>query len=79
MLVVLLILVPTVSRAAVPSRSHRIGVDGSLGFGPILVSEIEAPNMFVNLVWWGRPVVQSNNATEPAACRSMACKKKHQD
>ena len=37
----------------------------AVGFGRIVVSEIEIPNFSVNLVQRGRTVVQSDNANEP--------------
>jgi hypothetical protein len=39
-------------------------MDG-LGSGRIAVSETEAPNLFANLGYRGRAVVQSENAAEP--------------
>ena len=36
-----------------------------LGFGRMVVSETDAPNMSVHLVQSGRALVQSDNATEP--------------
>jgi hypothetical protein len=47
-----------------------------LGFGRIVASEIEAPNMLAILVWSRCAAVQSDNATEPCAGLhelSLAC------
>jgi hypothetical protein len=43
----------------------RLAVDNDLGFGRIVASEIEAPNMLVNLVLCAWAAVQSHSATEP--------------
>ena len=52
------------SAAALPSAT--------LGFGRIVVSDTEAPNMLANLVCSGRAsLAQSDNETEP--CATSAC------
>ena len=48
-------------------RDPRIGASGDLGFGRIVVSKAEAPNLFVNMVESGSTVLQSDDAIEPGA------------
>ena len=50
-------------------RQHVVRIDSDLGSGHIVASEIEAPNMFVNLVQSRCAVVQIDNATAPSPDR----------
>ena len=47
------------------ASSSRRPEAADLAFVRIVASEIEAPNMLVNIVWSRWAVGQSNNATEP--------------
>ena len=62
----------TATSAAVVAAALELG-GGSLvlGFGRIVVSEIEAPSMIAIPVQSGRAAVQSDNATEPYLVQAL--------